>query len=527
MRHPSRVHELIPLVNGLFAHMDYQFWDFTADELEILMESRFGQRPVAPLLDIIQGPPDDPCMPRKKLNDEQLTLLASIILKTFRNKWDRLGAIHSLEYDVLKNYLDEYQEVLRDDTDTSTARESSRANEDSEVSRLTTTSGTEGEQSNISSNESTNTRNDAFNSEFSRVSKDSQVRTDDLEEAKVRSESTAETRTDDLEESLEKASDATATRTDNLNEASSKRHAEVENRTDDLQETLEKSVDSTSTRTDNLTDATTGSGSENITHSGGDYQESTERTLAATGTENGSTGIFGFNSSDAVGDSTSDKDATRNENETVLKTHTGSRTDNTTTSQNNTTHHTGTQGNVTDTDESYTKANTGTQDKKNVFTEDVSKVNTGTQENESEGHESSTRANTGTQQTDTDVDESYIKANRGTQGIEEDTSISDATYTTDEQESASISHGASSGKTTSQATTDSDTESTKSSVSRLNDSVIVNSALARAKQSIHKGNIGNLTPQQLITQEIELWRWNFIDEVMSDIKSMITIPIYI
>ena len=63
-RRPGRVHELIPLINGLFAHMDYIFWDFTADELEILMESRFGQRPVAPLLDIIQGPPQNPWEPR-------------------------------------------------------------------------------------------------------------------------------------------------------------------------------------------------------------------------------------------------------------------------------------------------------------------------------------------------------------------------------------------------------------------------------------------------------------------------------
>lgn len=527
MRHSSRVHELIPLVNGLFAHMDYQFWDFTSDELEILMESRFGQRPVAPLLDIIQGSPNNPFAPREQLTDAQLTLLASIILKTFRNKWDRLGAIHSLEYDVLKNYLDEYQEVLRDDSDSTTGREMSRSDEDSEVSRLTTLSGTEGEQSNVSSNESTNRRNDDFSSEFSRVSKDSQVRTDDLEEAKVRSESTASVKTDDLEESLERTSGNSSTRTDNLSENSSRRHAEVEQRVDDLQETLDKTVQNTATRTDNLTDATTGSGSENVTHSGGDYQESTQRTLEATGTENGSAGIYGFNSVEPVGDSTSDKDATRDESETVLKTHTGARTDNTSTTQSSTTNHTGTQGNVSETDEAYTKANTGTQGKETVFTEDISKVNTGTQTSEDEGEESSTRLNTGTQQTDTDVDESYIKANRGTQGIEENTSISDATHTTDEQESTSQSHGASSGKTSSQATTDSNNESTRQFVSRLSDSIIVNSALARAKQSIHRGNIGNLTPQQLITQEIELWRWNFIDEVMNDIKSMITIPIYI
>lgn len=491
MRRSSRVHEVIPLINGLFAHMDYTFWDFTDEELEILMESRFGQRPVAPLLDIIQGPPDDPCAPRAPLTDAQLTLLANIILKTFRNKWDRLGAIHSLEYDVLKNYLDEYQEVLRDDTDISTERDVQRSDENNELSRLTTTSDTEGEQSNVSSNESTNFRNDDFVSEFSRVSKDNQLRTDSLEESKVRSEATDATRTDNLSEGIERSLEGSETRTD------------------DLEEKLAKTVGTVQTRTDNLQDATTGSGTENVTHSGGGYTESTDRVLASTGSENNAAGLYGFNSSTPVGDSTSDTDASKDEHETIEKVHTGSKTDNLSKSESSTVNHTGTQGNNSETDESYVKGNTGTQGKVNDAQESVSKTNTGTQK------------------TLTDVDEAYIKANRGTQGIEEDTSISDSTHTTDDQESSSVSHGASSGKNLSSATTESNTESNKQNVSRLTDSSIVNSALARAKQSIHKGNIGNLTPQQLITQEIELWRWNFIDEVMSDIKSMITIPIYI
>lgn len=491
MRRPSRVHEVIPLINGLFAHMDYTFWDFTDEELEILMESRFGQRPVAPLLDIIQGPPDDPCAPRSPLTDAQLTLLANIILKTFRNKWDRLGAIHSLEYDVLKNYLDEYQEVLRDDTDVSTERDVQKSDENSELSRLTTTSDTEGEQSNVSSNESTNVRNDDFVSEFSRVSKDNQLRTDSLEESKVRSEATDATRTDNLSESTERSIEGSETRTDNL------------------EEQLAKTVGTVQTRTDNLQDATTGSGTENVTHSGGGYTESTDRVLASTGSENNAAGLYGFNSSTPVGDSTSDTDASKDEHETIEKVHTGSKTDNLSKSESTTVNHTGTQGNNSETDESYVKGNTGTQGKTN------------------DSQESETKSNTGTQKTLTDVDEAYIKANRGTQGIEEDTSISDSTHTTDDQESSSVSHGASSGKNLSSVTTESNNESNKQNVSRLTDSSIVNSALARAKQSIHKGNIGNLTPQQLITQEIELWRWNFIDEVMSDIKSMITIPIYI
>ena len=527
MRRPSRVHEVIPLINGLFAHMDYTFWDFTDEELEILMESRFGQRPVAPLLDIIQGPPDDPCAPRPSLTDAQLTLLANIILKTFRNKWDRLGAIHSLEYDVLKNYLDEYQEVLRDDTDVSTERDVQKSDENNELSRLTTTSDTEGEQSNVSSNESTNVRNDDFVSEFSRVSKDNQLRTDSLEESKVRSEATDATRTDNLSEGIERSLEESEARTDNLSESIERSLEGSETRTDNLEEKLAKTVGTVQTRTDNLQDATTGSGTENVTHSGGGYTESTDRVLASTGSENNAAGLYGFNSSTPVGDSTSDTDASKDEHETIEKVHTGSKTDNLSKSESTTVNHTGTQGNNSETDESYVKGNTGTQGKTNDAQESTSKSNTGTQNKLTDVVESTSKSNTGTQKTLTDVDESYIKANRGTQGIEEDTSISDSTHTTDDQESSSVSHGASSGKNLSSASTETNSESNKQNVSRLTDSSIVNSALARAKQSIHKGNIGNLTPQQLITQEIELWRWNFIDEVMSDIKSMITIPIYI
>lgn len=43
----------------------------------------------------------------------------------------------------------------------------------------------------------------------------------------------------------------------------------------------------------------------------------------------------------------------------------------------------------------------------------------------------------------------------------------------------------------------------------------------------HKGNIGNLTTQELIRQDIKLWEWNFIDSVLNDAKDLLTIPIYL
>lgn len=47
-----------------------------------------------------------------------------------------------------------------------------------------------------------------------------------------------------------------------------------------------------------------------------------------------------------------------------------------------------------------------------------------------------------------------------------------------------------------------------------------------AKESKHTGNIGNLTTQQLVKQEIELWKWNYVESIVADLKSFLTLPIY-
>ena len=49
----------------------------------------------------------------------------------------------------------------------------------------------------------------------------------------------------------------------------------------------------------------------------------------------------------------------------------------------------------------------------------------------------------------------------------------------------------------------------------------------RVRTSTHTGNIGNLTTQQLMTQEIKLWEWNFIQTVLGDLCVFATLPIYL
>lgn len=49
---------------------------------------------------------------------------------------------------------------------------------------------------------------------------------------------------------------------------------------------------------------------------------------------------------------------------------------------------------------------------------------------------------------------------------------------------------------------------------------------SRIRELTRLGNIGNLTSQQLITQEIELWRWSLIQQVLNDVKDFLTLPVY-
>ena len=418
MNRPARIKNIIPLQGGLFSHIDYQFWDFTSDELDIMLLSKIGQRLPAPILDIIQGPPEDIFDTRPYMTPTELEKLGQIILHTYKNKWDRLSDLHSKDYDILKNYLDEYQEVLQDDDSSTTSKSANRADRGFETSQLASSTGGTITQQSENSNTTESTRNDNFSSEFTRTSTDDTIRTDDLMEGKVEAEDTERT------------------------------------------------------RTDNLADNSTINSTDSQSHNGGGFTENIDRELDRNSSDNRSSGIYGFNSSDPVGDSTNEGSSDFNENETTTRVVTGTKTDSSTKSGTEQVQHTGTQ----------TESN--------------------------------------------DVAKSYEKSNTGTQSTEESVSISDSTINVDEQTNTTTSDGTStsSNETTQRSTSSNDTST--GLTSQLAEDSTVSRALNRARQYIHKGNNGNITPQQLIRQEIDLWRWNFIEEVLNDIKSFITLPVY-
>lgn len=454
MQRLAKVKDILPLTDGLFSHIDYQFWDFDSSELDLLLLSRCGQRLPVPLLDIIQGPPDDPCAERAQFTDSQLAQLGQLILRTYKFKWDKLGGLHAEEYDILKNYLDEYEEVLQDDDSSSVSKSSNRAERGFETSQLASSTGSTVTQQTENSNETESTRRDNFSSDFTRASTDNTTRTDNLSEAKTETEDTDVTRTDNLSESVRTTEDVTVT------------------------------------RTDDLLDSGEHSNTDSQSHQGGNYTEEVTRELTSTGGQNGSTGVYGYNSSQPVGDSTSEVDTTASENETTTKVISGTKSDSASRSGTDEVSHTGTQETVTD------------------------------------GEGTSSKSNTGTQATVTDTDKSSTKLNTGTQTVAESVSVTDSTVNVDNQVNTTTSGGSSSASNESSQRAASSNDTTSGSTSQLAEDSVISRALNRARKYTHKGNIGNLTPQQLIQQEIDLWRWNFIEEVLNDVKNFITIPIY-
>lgn len=52
-------------------------------------------------------------------------------------------------------------------------------------------------------------------------------------------------------------------------------------------------------------------------------------------------------------------------------------------------------------------------------------------------------------------------------------------------------------------------------------------SIDRDRSGRHFGNIGNLTSQKMIKEEIELWKWNYVQTILEDARDFLTLPIYL
>lgn len=136
-----------------------------------------------------------------------------------------------------------------------------------------------------------------------------------------------------------------------------------------------------------------------------------------------------------------------------------------------------------------TRANSGTQATAETGSDGIS--NTGTQSNTGTDTGTVTTANTGTQQnaSSSTVDETVTNTGTRTDVLSEEQGGSDTTTN-------NLTH------------TDDYTKT-------------------QDRSGRHFGNIGNLTSQKQIVEEINLWRWNYMKEILDDVKEFCTLPVYL
>ena len=140
-------------------------------------------------------------------------------------------------------------------------------------------------------------------------------------------------------------------------------------------------------------------------------------------------------------------------------------------------------------DNSNTRTNTGTQANAKTGTDTIG--NSGTQTITGEDNGTVTTTDTGTQKTDGEIAEDITVHNTGTVG----------------NVGADVTTGSNSRVTRDDATSDG-SEST-------------------SRSGRHFGNIGNLTSQKQLKEEIELWKWNFVNEILEDAKQLLCLEVYL
>lgn len=161
---------------------------------------------------------------------------------------------------------------------------------------------------------------------------------------------------------------------------------------------------------------------------------------------------------------------------------------------------------------SGTNSNTRTDNLSEVLDSDTANNIFGYNSEEAVGDNTSatdsTRLNTGTVSNSGTSSDTATTTNTGTQGNSQTGSVETTiegglTHTTDDSRVT----------TGSKRTTGTETD-------------VIGSERSRVRDFTHLGNIGNHTTQQLLKEEIGLWRWNFINEVLNDVKDFLTLPIY-
>lgn len=158
--------------------------------------------------------------------------------------------------------------------------------------------------------------------------------------------------------------------------------------------------------------------------------------------------------------------------------------------------------------------------------ENTGTTNTGTQLTEG------TRENTGTQKIEEIIVNSGTQENEGQQdGTDNDLiyglNSSQGVGANDQIRTATSSNTRTDNLREEDNTTRTDNLKREDSTTRTDNlSEDVDRDYSRDRSVSRIGNIGNITTQQMLTEEIALWKWNFVWEVIDDVKNFLTLRLY-
>ena len=111
----EKIMQMMPMNNGLFVHIAYQFPEvlqITNQELDLIFLTSWGLRLCAPIVHVIHQDTDS-----SMLTNAELTQLGQLIRHLFQHKWDKLAAVLALEYDPIHNFSDDLHEEITEDID--------------------------------------------------------------------------------------------------------------------------------------------------------------------------------------------------------------------------------------------------------------------------------------------------------------------------------------------------------------------------------------------------------------------------
>ena len=111
----EKIMQMMPMNNGLFVHIAYQFPEvlqITNQELDLIFLTSWGLRLCAPIVHVIHQDTDS-----SMLTNAELTQLGQLIKHLFQHKWDKLAAVLALEYDPIHNFSDDIHEEITEDID--------------------------------------------------------------------------------------------------------------------------------------------------------------------------------------------------------------------------------------------------------------------------------------------------------------------------------------------------------------------------------------------------------------------------